>query len=135
VLKKSSPVLGPIFQEPLMRLNLRGEHASALADKLARQRIPFLFTTGYSAEVIPPRFKNVIRWEKPCGARRVAEDVGRLYTLTRDAAEVGFAVSEQTTELHMTLARLPADQPKVTVYKALVRLPNPADAEGRDPGA
>ena len=57
------------FDVAVIDINLRGEAAYALADKLARQRIPFLFTTGYGAEVIPPRFENIIRWEKltTCG--------------------------------------------------------------------
>ena len=73
------------FDVAVIDINLRGEAAYALADKLARQRIPFLFTTGYGAEVIPPRFENIIRWEKPYDVRRIAEDIGRLYTLARDS--------------------------------------------------
>jgi hypothetical protein len=49
-----------------------------VADQLARDGIPFVFATGYEAEVIPRRFANVPRWEKPIDLQRVVDQVARL---------------------------------------------------------
>jgi DNA-binding response OmpR family regulator len=66
------------FDVAIVDIDLHNEMAFILGDALARQNIPFLFATGYSAEVIPARFEHVIRWEKPYVARQLLEDVGRL---------------------------------------------------------
>jgi hypothetical protein len=59
------------FDVAIVDIDLHNEMAFILGDALARQNIPFLFATGYSAEVIPAR-------EKPYVVRRLLEDVGRL---------------------------------------------------------
>jgi CheY-like chemotaxis protein len=49
----------------ILDVNLRGEMAYPVADALAARGIPFVFTTGYDARVMPPRFAGVKRCEKP----------------------------------------------------------------------
>lgn len=46
-------------------LNLKGESGLPVADALADRHIPFIFTTGYDASMIPDRHRTVGRWEKP----------------------------------------------------------------------
>ncbi|WP_407150622.1 response regulator [Bradyrhizobium sp. ORS 86] len=53
------------FDIALIDINLRGRSAYPIADELARLGKPFIFTTGYSADTIPPRFWHVRRCEKP----------------------------------------------------------------------
>jgi DNA-binding NtrC family response regulator len=72
------------FDVGVIDINLRGHNAFGLADELQRQGIPFLFATGYSAEVIPVRFADVTRWEKPFDPRGLAQFVLQLW---RDGSE------------------------------------------------
>lgn len=53
-------------------LNLRGELAFPVARALAERHVPFVFATGYDAEIIPKEFNNVIRCEKPVDFLKVA---------------------------------------------------------------
>jgi len=67
------------FDVGIIDINLRGHKAFGLADELQRQRIPFVFSTGYSAEIIPARFAGVTRWEKPYDPRKLARYVSQLH--------------------------------------------------------
>ena len=49
----------------ILDVNLRGEMAYPVADALAARGIPFVFTTGYDARMLPARFADVKRCEKP----------------------------------------------------------------------
>lgn len=62
----------------VMDVNLRDESAYSVSDELARQHIPFIFATGYSAKTIPNRFRHVTRWEKPYDVTDVVNDLARL---------------------------------------------------------
>jgi DNA-binding NtrC family response regulator len=66
------------FDVAIVDINLQGEAAYVIADQLEREGIPFGFATGYGAEAIPSRFRNVIRWEKPCDVEQIARDVAQL---------------------------------------------------------
>ena len=66
------------FDVAVLDINLHGREAFSVADELKRKWIPFVFATGYGAEMIPDRFADVIRWEKPFDALNVARDVARL---------------------------------------------------------
>ena len=46
-------------------VNLGGEKAFPLADALQARDLHFVFTTGYDQTVLPPRFDNFRRLEKP----------------------------------------------------------------------
>jgi CheY-like chemotaxis protein len=66
------------FDVAIIDMNLRGRATHSVADQLKRTGIPFVFTTGYSAAMVPARFADVTVWEKPFDALKVAEDVVRL---------------------------------------------------------
>lgn len=58
----------------ILDVNLRGEAIFAAADVLAERGLPFVFTTGYDQSLIPSRFTDVIRCEKPVSA----DELGRV---------------------------------------------------------
>jgi CheY-like chemotaxis protein len=66
------------FDIAVLDIDLRGRQSFGVADQLRRQETPFVFTTGYNAKVIPARFADVIRWEKPFDPTIVAREVVRL---------------------------------------------------------
>jgi DNA-binding NtrC family response regulator len=66
------------FDVAVIDINLQGNSAYPIADKLMRLGKPFIFTTGYNAETIPHRFRHVRRWEKPYALAKVAADVAEL---------------------------------------------------------
>ena len=49
----------------ILDVNLRGEEVFPLASELRRRHIPYAFTTGYGAEVLPAEHRDVPRWQKP----------------------------------------------------------------------
>jgi DNA-binding response OmpR family regulator len=66
------------FDVAVLDINLRGSSSYPLADELIRDAIPFIFTTGYGAETIPDRFRDVRRREKPYELETVTADVAEL---------------------------------------------------------
>lgn len=56
----------------VLDLNLRGEMAFPVADALLERGVRFVFTTGYDPAGIPPRYRGVVRCEKPADAGRIA---------------------------------------------------------------
>jgi DNA-binding response OmpR family regulator len=67
------------FDVAVIDINLRGEAAYALADKLARQRIPFLFTAAYWTE----RVRLTQHWSDRLDSLR---DEASAVSLRRSAA-------------------------------------------------
>ncbi|MXO84430.1 response regulator [Altererythrobacter aurantiacus] len=55
----------------LLDVNLGGEIVFSVADLLRERHVPFLFATGYDRSMIPPRFDDVVRCEKPVGADKL----------------------------------------------------------------
>lgn len=55
----------------VLDLNLQGEMAFPVADELMKREIPFVFSTGYDQSVIPSRFGNTPRCEKPVKASEI----------------------------------------------------------------
>ena len=49
----------------ILDIQLRAVEAYPLADTLMRQRIPFLFATGYERDELPERFAQVPHFVKP----------------------------------------------------------------------
>jgi CheY-like chemotaxis protein len=49
----------------VLDMNLRGEMAFALADRLNQAGIPFVIATGYNSASLPERFADHPRLEKP----------------------------------------------------------------------
>lgn len=62
----------------ILDVNLGGEPVFPVADRLIERSVPFLFTTGYDASIIPPRFDGIVRCEKPINTRRVIQAIGRV---------------------------------------------------------
>lgn len=77
--RQGAKVLGPVgslgeaealvgrgdFDCAILDINLRGEMAFPLADRLEAKGIPFLVASGYNSVAIPERFLAVPRVEKP----------------------------------------------------------------------
>jgi CheY-like chemotaxis protein len=57
----------------VLDINLGHEKVWALADALITRRVPFVFATGYSPEIIPSRFYGYASWEKPVSPGRLAD--------------------------------------------------------------
>ena len=49
----------------LLDINLRGEQVFEVADVLAARGVPLVFTTGYEAAIMPPRYRDSPRCQKP----------------------------------------------------------------------
>ncbi|ARQ13678.1 response regulator protein (plasmid) [Rhizobium etli] len=49
----------------ILDINLAGTMVFPVADELSKRNIPFFFATGYSRDVVPPRFADRIFVEKP----------------------------------------------------------------------
>ena len=62
----------------ILDVNLRGEMVYPLADLLLDRGVRFVFTTGYDASAIPPRFSHIVRCEKPIDMKRVTQAIGRV---------------------------------------------------------
>ncbi len=57
----------------ILDINLGGEMAFPVADALMARGVPFIFATGYDAQVIPLRFTHVKRCEKPMASEQICE--------------------------------------------------------------
>jgi two-component SAPR family response regulator len=55
----------------MIDMNLRGEMAFPIADKLQERGIRFAFATGYDEDAIPSRYRAVPRCEKPVSPARI----------------------------------------------------------------
>jgi CheY-like chemotaxis protein len=55
----------------VLDINLRGERVYPLADRLIASGVPFLFLTGYDADVLPPTYANIVRCQKPLAMHKV----------------------------------------------------------------
>lgn len=55
----------------ILDINLGGEMAFPVADALLARGVPFVFATGYDAQVIPSRFTHVKRCEKPMASEQI----------------------------------------------------------------
>jgi CheY-like chemotaxis protein len=55
----------------ILDINLGGEMAFPVADALLARGVPFVFATGYDAQIIPPRFTHVKRCEKPMASEQI----------------------------------------------------------------
>ncbi len=62
----------------ILDVNLGGETAFPIAERLLERGIPFVFATGYDANAIPGMFGQVARCEKPINLMNVARAIGRV---------------------------------------------------------
>ena len=76
------------FDAAIIDINLQGDRAYGIADQLDRQRIPFVFATGYSREIIPAGFSGVTRFEKPYDVDAIAKYVLQLCDLRQTSIDM-----------------------------------------------
>jgi CheY-like chemotaxis protein len=57
----------------VLDVNMRGKMVFPLADALQQSNVPFIFATGYDPKVIPERYRDVPRCEKPLDMLKVVE--------------------------------------------------------------
>jgi len=66
------------FDCAVIDLNLQGESALPLADRLIEQRRSFAIATGYGSTAVPDRLKDIPRIEKPFDPAALLRLVGQL---------------------------------------------------------
>lgn len=78
VAEAESIVDASAFDCAVIDMNLRGEMAYSIADRLQAAGIPFLIATGYDGAALPARFAGVPQLEKPADTRKVIEALPML---------------------------------------------------------
>ena len=68
----------PRIDGAILDISLQGENIFPAADLLSARGVPFLFATGYDQSVIPPRFDDVVRCEKPIGPDRLSQSLATI---------------------------------------------------------
>ena len=68
---------GPRLNGAVLDINLRGERVYPVADVLAARGVPFVFTTGYDAVVVPSQYLEAPRCEKPVDKARLVRFLSR----------------------------------------------------------
>jgi CheY-like chemotaxis protein len=53
-------------------VNLKGERVYPVADALLAKHVPFVFSTGYDAAVVPQSYRDIPRCEKPVDMKTLA---------------------------------------------------------------
>jgi DNA-binding response OmpR family regulator len=71
-------VLAGGFDCAVVDMNLRGDMAFPIADRLQAASIPFLIATGYNSASLPDRFADVPRVEKPSDTGRIVAAIPAL---------------------------------------------------------
>ena len=66
------------FDCAVIDLNLQGESAASLADRLLEQGHSFAIATGYGSPAVPEHLKHVPRIEKPFDSASLLRLVGQL---------------------------------------------------------
>jgi len=74
------------FDCAVIDLNLQGESAVSLADRLLEQQRSFAIATGYGSPALPERLKAVPRIEKPFDPAALLRLVGQLSCARTDSA-------------------------------------------------
>lgn len=62
----------------LLDINLHGKPVFPVADRLMQLDIPFAFTSGYDASVIPSAYRAAPRLEKPIEAAALTDVISEL---------------------------------------------------------
>lgn len=71
------------FDAAIIDINLQGQKAFPVADALTLHRIPFVFCSGYNADVVPERFRDVQLWKKPFDLAALMDHMQKLCPVTR----------------------------------------------------
>jgi DNA-binding response OmpR family regulator len=64
---------GRVAEAAVLDVNLGGERVFPLIDRLLREQVPVVLTTGYDPDAIPPAYAGLPCLQKPVQARRLAE--------------------------------------------------------------
>lgn len=62
----------------VLDVNVKRELIFPLADELRERGVPFVFTTGYDAEMITAKYRDVERLEKPFVPRQLVQKLAEL---------------------------------------------------------
>jgi len=62
----------------LLDINLGTGQSFETARALARRKVPFIFLTGYDADIIPAEFSTVQRFQKPAESKNLLNCLGRV---------------------------------------------------------
>ncbi|HEX8572432.1 MAG TPA: response regulator [Allosphingosinicella sp.] len=73
-----APVAAGGLDGALIDMNLRGEPAFDLAERLKDAGIPFVIVSGYSREALPPSLAEAPRLEKPVDSAHAVAALARL---------------------------------------------------------
>jgi DNA-binding NtrC family response regulator len=73
-----APLASGAFDAALLDMNLRGEPAFPLAERLQEADVPFVIVSGYSGEALPPTLAEAPRLEKPIEAARAVKALAGL---------------------------------------------------------
>jgi response regulator RpfG family c-di-GMP phosphodiesterase len=68
----------PRIDGVLLDVNLRGELAFDFADALHTRGIPFVFVTGYDQAMVPERFADAPRLQKPVSGQELVRLLGSI---------------------------------------------------------
>jgi hypothetical protein len=71
------------FDVAVVDIKLHDKFTWPIADELIQKKIPFGFVTGYEAGIIPERFGDIVRWEKPFHMSKLTEDIRLLYAVSK----------------------------------------------------
>jgi CheY-like chemotaxis protein len=66
------------FDFAVLDINLNGERSFPVADVLRERGLPFLFATGYSAKILPPRHADALILQKPFSLEELRQAIGQL---------------------------------------------------------
>jgi two-component sensor histidine kinase/DNA-binding response OmpR family regulator len=72
------------FEGAILDMNLNGEIVYPLAELLTKQRVPFLFVTGYAPGSLDPRFTQVPILQKPVVQDELAGALDLMLKMRRD---------------------------------------------------
>jgi DNA-binding response OmpR family regulator len=65
-------IAAEVFDLALLDVNIRGEMSFAVADALLQRNVPFIFLTGYDADALPMRLRQLPRVSKPYDPNELA---------------------------------------------------------------
>jgi CheY-like chemotaxis protein len=69
---------GPVLDGAILDVNLRGDMVYPIADRLRQEGVPFVFATGYDENILPQRFRHVVRCSKPVNLHQLSRAMAQL---------------------------------------------------------
>jgi DNA-binding NtrC family response regulator len=76
--KAEAAIASNTFDCAVIDLNLRGESAVPIAERLLSRNIPFAIATGYGSPAVPAHLSEIVRIEKPFDPRQLVKVVSLL---------------------------------------------------------